>query len=370
MVWSYNEGSRVYYRARFWYYKNGEKCSKQKSGFTKKRDAERWETDEKRRLEGLQSGADKIRVGEFLDRWVKTKEGRLSPATISGYKVNIEHIKRFVGKEDLYKLKLIDIQEMLDALSNEGKKHKTVKYIHRTLHAALNYAVLTELIPKNISVGATIREDAEKFKVSVYDAKNLSKLLVMLKEQKHHIYPFVLLASMRGLRRGECLGLRWKDVDLKNGIAHIVNNHIKVGKTRYDRTVKTKESERTISIKGFLTEELKEIKSWSPGRIAKYVCEHNGKLPDPSHVSRSLKSFQEANKLPVCRFHDLRHTFAMLQIEQGTDLDTLKRLLGHSKISITSDLYLHENINLIEKASTSLDNLVFMKPEEKKTEEK
>jgi site-specific recombinase XerD len=55
----------------------------------------------------------------------------------------------------------------------------------------------------------------------------------------------------------------------------------------------------------------------------------------------------------------------MLQIEQGTDLDTLKRLLGHSKIGITSDLYLHGNISLIEKASTSIDNVVFMKPEEK-----
>jgi integrase len=369
VVWSYNVGSKVYYRARFWYFKNGEKRSKQKSGFLKKRDAERWEIDEKRRLEGLQGGADKIKVGEFLDRWIKTKEGRLSPSTIAGYKVNINHIKRFIGKEELYKLKLIDIQEMLDSLSAEGKRHRTVKYIHRTLHAALNYAVITELIPKNVSAGATVREDAEKFKVSVYDVKSLSKLLVMLKEQKHYIYPLVLLASMRGLRRGECLGLRWKDIDFKKGIAHIVNNHIRINGKSYDRAVKTRGSERTISIKGFLTEELKEIKSWSSGRIAKYVCERNGKLPDPTHISRALKAFQEANGLPVCRFHDLRHTFAMLQIEQGTDLDTLKRLLGHSKISITSDLYLHENINLIEKASTSLDNLVFVKPE-RKAEEK
>ena len=159
-----------------------------------------------------------------------------------------------------------------------------------------------------------------------------------------------------------------KDVDLKNGIARIVNNHIRINGKSYDRAVKTRESERTISIKGFLAEELKEIKSWSSGRIEKYVCEHNGKLPDPTHISRALKAFQEANGLPVCRFHDLRHTFAMLQIEQGTDLDTLKRLLGHSKISITSDLYLHENINLIEKPSTSLEP-VFYETEERKNRE-
>jgi len=56
-----------------------------------------------------------------------------------------------------------------------------------------------------------------------------------------------------------------------------------------------------------------------------------------------------------------RHTFAGLQLEQGTDLDTLRRLLGHSKIGITSDIYLHGNKTLIKKASKKLDDKIFVK---------
>ena len=92
------------------------------------------------------------------------------------------------------------------------------------------------------------------------------------------------------------------------------------------KKVKTKESDRIISIEGFLAAELtnKLEQNKKDKIIQTYVCEIDGKLPDPTHISRSLNQFQEANGLPLCRFHDLRHTFAMLQIENGTDLDTLK----------------------------------------------
>lgn len=356
----YKKGNQTFYRARFWYYKNKQKKSKQKSGFKRKKDAERWCIEEKRRLEGLQPGADRIKVSEFLERWIKIKENKLSPTTINGYKVNIKHINKFIGDVELYKLKLIDIQEMIDELTKSGLKHRTVKYIWSTLHAALEYAVKTEMIEKNVSKGVEIAEDKEKFEVVVYSAEDLRKLILLLREQEHPLYPTVLLASMRGLRRGECLGLRWSDIDFEKGIAYIRNNYIVVNKKAYHKKVKTKDSERIISIEGFVAEELKAYKEKlnKKGIIQTFVCEVNGKLPNPSHLSRQLKSFQKANNLPLCRFHDLRHTFAVLQLELGTDLDTLKRLLGHSKVGITSDLYLHQNINLIKKASLEMDNII------------
>lgn len=361
-IWEYKKGNQTLYRARFWYYKNKVKKSKQKSGFKRKKDAERWCIDEKRRLEGLQPGAEKIRVCEFLERWLKTKEKKLSPTTLNGYKVNINHINKYIGEVDLGKLKLIDVQEMLDELSQSGLKHRTVKYIWRTLHAALEYAVRNEMAEKNVSKGVEIAEDEEKFEVVVYSAEDLKRLILLLREQEHPLYPAVLLASMRGLRRGECLGLRWSDIDFEKGIAYIRNNYVVVNKKAYHKKVKTKDSERIISIDGFVAEELKAYKEKlnSKGIIQTYVCEIDGKLPNPSHISRWLKEFQKANNLPLCRFHDLRHTFAVLQLEFGTDLDTLKRLLGHSKLGITSDLYLHQNVNLIKKASLEMDNIIKM----------
>lgn len=356
----YKVGKKKFYSARFSFYKNGQRITKYKKGFDGKKKAEEWATAEEKRLKGLRTGADKKTVKEYLEEWVNMKEKKISPTTLSGYKVNIAHINRYISDVKLTDLNLIDIQNMLDGLSKEGKKYKTVRYVYRTLHAALEYAVKAEMMSKNVCKGAELTEDDKKFEVSVYSAEDLGKLLVMLKEQEHYLYFPVLLASMRGLRRGECLGLPWSEIDFKQGTANITNNYVVVGGKEYHKKVKTKESDRIISIDGFIADELKSRydKLKKDGIIQTYVCEIDGKLPNPTHISRGLNEFQKANGLPLCRFHDLRHTFAMIQLENGTDLDTLKRLLGHSKVGITSDLYLHENLNLIKAASLSMDKIV------------
>lgn len=355
----HKEGSKRLYSGRFWYYKNGIKKSKYKSGFEKKKDAERWCTTEKDRLEGLEIGADKTKVKDFLDRWIKTKEDKLSPTTTRGYNVNIEHINKYIGNSIISKLKLIDIQEISDSLTKDGFKKRTVSYVIRTLHAAFEYAIQNDILTKNICNGVKIKEDDKPFEYNIYSAEDLSKLILLLREQKHYIYLEVIFAAMRGLRRGECLGLRWSDIDFEKKIAHIQNNYIVENKQAYHKKVKTKESDRTIDISGFIAEELKSIKEENEkkGIIQTYICEVNGKLPDPSHISRALKQFQIANGLPVCRFHDLRHTFAMLQLECGTDLETLKRLLGHSKVAVT-EMYLHENMNMKRAASAKIDKIL------------
>lgn len=367
-----SEHTKGIYEVRVWYRnKNNERKSKFKRGFTRKKDAREWAKEEKRKLERLNIDSDKETVSQFLERWIKTKEKKLSPTTLSGYKVNINHINNHIGNVPLIKLQLIDIQEMADELTDQGLKKRTVSYVCRTLHAALNYALQNRMIEYNPCKGVEIADDDEKFEVKVYDADNLRTLLRLLKEQEHDLYIPVLLASMRGLRRGECLGLRWTDIDEENGIMAIQNNYVVVDGVGYHRPVKTAESNRITSIEGFILDELKEYRERmkKAGQIQKYVCEVDGGLPEPSHMSRQLKQFQAANDLPQCRFHDLRHTFAMLQLESGADLDTIKRLLGHSKIGITSDLYLHSNINLIKKATNNLDNVITLRGNKDKKDE-
>jgi len=360
----YYKGSKKLYSARFWYYKNGIKKSKAKKGFEKKKDAEKWAIDEKRRLEGLEAGADKITVAAFLDDWIKKKEEnkKLSPTTLNGYKVNIEHAKKHIGNMLVSKVLKVDIQDMADALTAEGLKNRTVKYVIRTLHAAFNYAKDKKLIEENPCKNINVTEDEQPFAYSIYTADDLSKLIFALREQEHWLYLPVLLASMRALRRGECLGLAWNDIDFENGTALIHNNYVVVEGKGYHKKVKTKESNAKIDISGFIADELKRIKEKNEknGIIQTYVCEIDGKLPDPSHISRALKNFQKANGLPICRFHDLRHTFAMLQLESGTDIETLKRLLRHSKIAVT-EIYTHENMNLKKAASAKMDKILKLK---------
>lgn len=360
-ITEHKKNSKVTYSCRVWYYKNGVKKSVYKSGFEKKKDAKAWGEAEEKRLKHTDIDAKKLTLGAFLDRWIKTKEGKLSPCTISGYKVNINHIKRFLGNEALANIDPIDIQEMADELTGEGKRKKTVQYVIRTLHVALEYAITNKYILTNPCKNVEIANDDEEFSASILTAEDVSTLLTLLREQEHYLYIPVLLAVMRGLRRGECLGLKWENIDFDNKIIHVRENYVKVEKTDYHKGLKSKDSKRDTNIDGFICDELENRHKWllANGVISPYVCVmDNGQLPIPSHISRGLKSFQTANNLPICRFHDLRHTFAMLQLQYGTDLDTLKRLLGHSKISVTSGYYLQQNMALIKAANKNLDSKI------------
>lgn len=369
----YYIGSKRYYKARFWYYKNGKRKSKSKQGFVRKKEAEKWAIDEKARLEGLEVGADKLTVSAFLKTWIDKKEEnkKLSPTTLSGYKVNIAHANKNIGNEIVSTLKKVDIQDMADALSSQGLKYRTVKYVIRTLHAAFNYAIEKDYLLKNPCKGIDITQDDKPFEYSIYSADDLANLIYSLREQEHWLYFPVLLAAMRGLRRGETLGLPWSEIDFEKGQARITNNYVVVGGQAYHKKVKTKESNALIDISGFIADELKRYKDKNEknGFIQTYVCEVNGKLPDPSHISRALKQFQKANNLPICRFHDLRHTFAMLQLEMGTEIETLKRLLRHSKIAVT-EIYTHENMKMKKAASAKMDNILNLKCDKSVTKTK
>ena len=118
----YPKGTKVIYSCRFWYYRNGEKRSKFKKGFLKKKEAEGWGIDEKRKLERLRIDSNKLTVKDFLDRWIKIRENKLAPTTLNGYKVNINHINKYIGNIVITDLQTIDIQEMADSLTAEGLK--------------------------------------------------------------------------------------------------------------------------------------------------------------------------------------------------------------------------------------------------------
>jgi integrase len=358
----YYVGSKRYYKVRFWYYINNKRKSKCKQGFELKKVAERWADDEKRRLEGLTENADRMRVKEFLYKWIDTKEEKLAPSTLRGYKVNIRHCESIFDYL-LPHLKIIHIQNLADELSRKGLRYNSVKYVLRMLHSAFQYAIRNDFMKVNPVDRIEIKPDEKPFEATVYSEKDLGDLIMLLREQHHWLYIPVLLASFRGLRKGECLSLEISNIDFENNKAHIKNTYQIVNREKIHKKVKTKASDSTIDISGFLAEELRAAigRMKASGRIPQYISEVDGKLPDPSHISRAIKQFQEANKLPLCRFHDLRHTFAVVQLEAGTDLDTLKRLLRHSKIGITSDYYLHNNITLIRKASAVMDNVVKIK---------
>lgn len=337
-------------------------ASGQQSGFTTREAAKAWGDTEYAKHAPIKT-TGKYTVGKLLDEIVESRKDKLAPSTYNGYKVNIEHMRDHIGDIEPVNLDYMAIQKMADALRASKLKEKTVRYVIRTLHALLQIAVVKmKIMPFNPCIGIEIAEDDAPFQATLYSAELLDKLLVLLREQEHELYAPVLCAASRGLRRGEVLALEWSMIDFDASEAPVTQSYNRVKGAPATRKVKSKKSHRTISVRGTFADELKRIKELreSHGRITRWVCEYDtGARMEASHLSRYLGRFQEANGLPVCRFHDLRHTCAKLNIEAGTGLETLSKLLGHSKISITSDIYLQENITMFHKASDALEEKIF-----------
>lgn len=342
----------------------GKNCSKHKSGFHRARDAEKWarEYADQQKNTGIEDSY-KLKLIDFLDSWVKIKDKSLSPNTLAGYRVNIEKVRESaLGGMVLQDVRLLHVQNFISSLSG---RPNTIKYVYRTLHAAMEYAVKSRIVQYNPSDGVEL-PDGEQFEATYLSIPDAQELLESLRAQNHELYVPVMFAMMYGMRRGEALGIRWQDIDFETRAMTISKNYTTNGKngTVY-RKVKTKGSNRTVILSPKFADELIQIRNARSAcgfKISVFVVESiMGEMPDPRSMVGRLNRFQRANGLKECRFHDLRHTFAALQRASGTDLDTLKRMLGHAKIGTTSDMYLNADDNLMKAATSKIERLVFGK---------
>jgi integrase len=176
---------------------------------------------------------------------------------------------------------------------------------------------------------------------------------------------------MTGLRRGELLGLRWCDVDLKTGILQVrqtlvrTKNHDK-GKTQIIfSNPKTPLSRRDIPI---LEECLTELRQHRARQAEEKLmlgqayedsglvfCQPGGKPIDPRNFNRRFSQVLQQAGLPHIRLHDSRHTFATLLLEQGISPKTVQAMLGHSSAKITLDIYSHVTLDLEKQAAEKLN---------------
>ncbi len=159
--------------------------------------------------------------------------------------------------------------------------------------------------------------------------------------------PFYHVAIYCGLRQGELFGLRWKDADLERKELRVAGQIQRGTRARG----KTKRAHRAIPIAAETIRVLKwhqqnqeqerriSGKGWNAGDLV-FSCEVGTAL-NPKMIGEQFDTLLRRNELPDVRFHDLRHTYAVLSIAAGVDIYTLSRQMGHSTISMTADRYGH-----------------------------
>lgn len=267
------------------------------------------------------------------------------------------HIIPHLGDYDMEDLEIDIIQNYVASLSNGHKALSAnmilaiVGLIKRSLIAAENLGKT-----KNHYSAKIVYPRARESSVQCFTLAEQKQIERFILNGKTSRWIGVILCLYTGLRIGELLALKWKDVDLVKRTLN-VNKSCYYGKDdnnnycRMEDTPKTKNSTRTIPLNSTLVKLLREVKAESQSQ---YVVSHNSK---PISIRSYQKSFQLLlNRLHVehkC-FHSLRHTFATRALESGMDIKTLAEILGHKNVSLTLNRYAH---CLLEHKKTMIDKM-------------
>jgi integrase len=196
-------------------------------------------------------------------------------------------------------------------------------------------------------------------------ADQAARLLEAIK--RNRVYWPVLIALCTGMRRGEILALRWKNIDLDRGVARVVESLEQTKAALRFKAPKT-EKTRAITLPSFTVEELRRLKRQQAEELLALGVRQSGEtlaccrcdgepMPPRSLTHEFAKVAGRLNDVPRVRFHDLRHSHATQLLSAGVHPKIAQERLGHSTITTTLDLYSHVTETMQEDAAAKLDTV-------------
>ena len=303
--------------------------------------------------------------GDWLTYWYENhSKPKIRPTTQETYESRIRlHIIPEIGDIPLNKLTQNDLQQFYGRLKKSGRKRFTDKYgeglsdrmvrmCHATCRSALEKAVQDGLIRMNPAIGCKLPpKKAREMQVLARD--ELQRFLIQAQAEGY--YELFLLDLATGLRRGELLALQWDDLDFETGVLTI-SKQVSLVRGKIVMSVpKTKSSIRKLVLPPAVVQVLREYRESVHSRwmFPSPVLED---LPlNPGSVYDRLQLILEHANCKQVRFHDLRHTFATLALQNGMDVKTLSAMLGHVSAATTLDIYTHSTSDMQHAAARKID---------------
>jgi integrase len=301
---------------------------------------------------GNPAAPSKLRVGEFIDRWLEATRPGKSPRTHDWHTyLMTAHIKPALGRIELQKLSALDLQAFIAGLGRADGKgalgQRTARHIIATLSTALRQAVGWGLLREN-PVSRIKLPAMEHQPARALDDDEVARLLGAAEASA--LYIPILLALGTGMRRGELLALRWSDVDLEASVLTVARalEQSKAG-LRF-KSPKTRAGRRKVRLPVSVIDALKAHHlaqmEWrlrlALGRDGEDLIFPNafGGLWRPQDFSEAFARLAKAAGIR-CTFHELRHTHASQLLRDGVPLPAVSARLGHASSAITLGIYSH-----------------------------
>jgi integrase len=306
----------------------------------------------------------KVTVGAFLADWMTGVEPTLKPRTGAGYRQLIrDHLKPALGPIALTKLRPEQVQKLYASMLERGSSPKTISNTAGVLHAALQQAMRWRLVSGNIaSLVRPPRRQRPDFQV--VNSDQVHQLLAAAEAASDPLTPMWALALGTGMRQGEILGLRWRDVDVDRGLLAVQHSLVHPNCEFILAEPKTASSRRLIHLSPALvgrlvrhrmTEAEAALRAGRAYELAGFVFRRtDGRPLSASIVLKAWHRALDRADLPRMRFHDARHSVATILMDRLRNARLVADVLGHANVSTTLQMYAHTTATQHEQAAAVL----------------
>jgi integrase len=309
-----------------------------------------------------------VTVEEFGRSWSgRLISSGLKPATATNYAwVLGRYVYPHLGRIRLVALSPQHVRTMLHEVSEAGASPRTVQLTRAVLRSMLADAEREQLVHRNVA--ALVRGPrVERQEVTPWSVEEAQTFLDSTKD--HRLHALFAVGVALGLRKGELLALRWEDVDLTAGVLRVRSTVQRLGKGvgLVTGSPKTNRSRRTLPLPRLLLDVLGQHRTdqdseravagvkWRDEGIV--FATTKGTVIEPRNLNRLLDEQIAKAGVRRIRFHDLRHTCASLLLAQGLSPRVVMEVLGHTQLSMTTDLYGHVLPSSLRSAADTIDEV-------------
>ena len=320
---------------------------------------------------GIYQEPTKMTLGEWIDIWFDEYAAvSVSAYTADSYRsIKDRHIKPILGHFKLSALTPLQIQRFYNTMTDQKKlSPKTVKNIHGVLHKSLDKAVRLGYIRTNPTDSCELPK-MYKEEIHPMEEEEIERFLQAIKNEKYGNIYWVTLFT--GMRQGEVLGLTWDCVDFKRNKI-FVNKQLKKtqkvkGEYILDKTKNRRSRMLTVApaVMAMLEKQKLEQEQMAEAAGPLWNNEMNlvftnefGKHLCHFTVYKHYKKIVEEIGIPESRFHDLRHSYAVVALESGDDIKTVQGNLGHATASFTLDIYGHVSQKMRQDSADRMEKYI------------
>ncbi|MBR4457358.1 MAG: site-specific integrase [Clostridia bacterium] len=297
-------------------------------------------------IEGVKNLYTSMPLQDYVRVWLDTfKAGSVKPATLSRLETSLAALKKYpIADKPIGEITAFDIQRYVNELTDAGYGLTTIKKQMRIATAPLRQAAAMHFILADPSVGVYLpsqdKVKKQKRNTRPYTDEEQQALWKVINSSDNPAYKAVGLMLETGLRVGECLALRWKCVDLERKCLRVeatILNQADKKRSSLQESPKTLSSKRTVPLTKKAEEILKEQKK---NKETEWVFEKNRERISYEALRYQTTQLCKNAGVEYLGEHVFRHTFATNCYYRHIDVKILSKILGHSDVNITYNIYI------------------------------